>query len=139
MSIKVLQISREANRGKILLLLSSFTIFLFIFIGLIFLEVYFHFRFHDAICTRFDYDLGWANQANCSKIHSGKKYTTNSYGFRNREINRFKEHILIVGDSVVWGSGVNDQETVTHYLDQKTNEQVINMGGVPVMESINTF
>ena len=79
------------------------------------------------IC-RFDTELGWDNIPN-KKVTNGRvTYTTNSLGFRSKEIDQSKEHILILGDSVAFGIGVNDNETVSHYVQQKTPKyQVLNL------------
>jgi hypothetical protein len=65
------------------------------------------------------------------KTVSNKKvtYTTNSFGMRSKEVDFSKGHILLVGDSVTFGIGVNNNETVSHYLEKINNEhQVLTLG-----------
>lgn len=79
------------------------------------------------IC-KFDSELGWTTIPN-TKVTKGKiTYTTNSMGFRSDEVDPSKEHILVIGDSVAFGLGVNDDETVSYYLSQKLKKyQVLNL------------
>lgn len=46
-------------------------------------------------------------------------YTTNSLGFRSKEVDSSKKHILVIGDSVTFGVGVNNNQTISYYLEQK--------------------
>lgn len=79
------------------------------------------------IC-QFDPALGWDNLPNEKKTDGNLTYTSNSLGFRSEEIDQSKEHILIIGDSVAFGHGVNDNETVSHFLQQKISKyQVLNL------------
>ncbi len=66
---------------------------------------------------------------------SGKKelvYVTaslNSLGFRSSEVEHNKSHILLVGDSVAWGFGLQDNATISHYLNELVPEyQMLNLG-----------
>lgn len=78
--------------------------------------------------TVFDPELGWANVKNKSTTYNGKTYTANSLGFRSGEIDPSKKHILVVGDSVAFGVGVNDDETVSYYLGELYPKlQVLNL------------
>lgn len=78
--------------------------------------------------TKFDMELGWVNLPNAKTIYRGNIYTTNSHGFRSAEIDPSKDHILILGDSVAYGSGVNDDETVSYFLSKKLQQfQVLNL------------
>ncbi len=77
----------------------------------------------------YDEELGWSNFP--SKVIVKKKitYTTNSDGLRGEEADPAKGKILIVGDSIIYGLGVQDNETATYYLDQKLPDfQVLNLG-----------
>jgi hypothetical protein len=48
---------------------------------------------------------------------------------RSNAIDFSKGHILLVGDSVTFGLGVNNNETISHYLEKINNEhQVLNLG-----------
>ncbi len=80
---------------------------------------------------QFDAELGWNNIANAKVTNQKVTYTTNSLGFRSNEIDKSKEHILILGDSVAFGVGVNDNETVSHYIQKETPKyQVQNLASV---------
>ncbi|MFQ5450418.1 MAG: hypothetical protein ACE5E9_07285 [Nitrospinaceae bacterium] len=98
-------------------------------LGLI--EIYFWNKNSDAWVaphTVFDAERGWSNAVNARTVHEGITYTTNSLGFRSAEINPAKEHILILGDSVAYGAGVNDDENVSYYLNQRMpGYQVLNL------------
>lgn len=48
---------------------------------------------------------------------------------RSEEVDFSKGHILLVGDSVAFGLGVNNDETVSHHLGKEQKEyQVLNLG-----------
>jgi len=122
----------KKRKKEILLALISF---LLSSIGiLILIESYFlnssnnKFPFVCEIC-RFHPQLGWETIP--SKSVSKKKitYTTNSLGMRSEEVDFKKGHILLVGDSVTFGLGVNNDETVSHYLQKKHKQyQFLNLG-----------
>jgi len=84
--------------------------------------------------TKFDKELGWAPIPNRSIVaFRDKKISSNSLGFRSPEADKTKEHILIVGDSVAWGHGLSDDETVSFFLQKDLNNkynnlQVLNLG-----------
>lgn len=97
------------TRTKIITLLISSLICLLIiyfFIELQLKSTSFHSAGTDTI---FDKDLGWI--------------TTYEEKIEN------KKHIIIVGDSIVWGYGVNRNETVSYYLNKLYPDyQVLNLG-----------
>ena len=69
--------------------------------------------------TRFDQELGWSPIPNGEvQNHPWGKISSNSHGFRSEEIDRNQSHIIVLGDSVAWGYGVGDEETMPHYLNQ---------------------
>ena len=69
--------------------------------------------------TQFDSELGWSPIPNRSINFPGWGIlSSNSLGFRSSEINQSKKQIIILGDSVAWGFGVNDTETFSYYLDK---------------------
>ena len=81
---------------------------------------------------RFHPQLGW--EIIPSKTVSNEKftYTTNSMGMRSREVDFSRGHILVTGDSIAFGLGVNNDQTVSHYLEQderisKLGYQVLNI------------
>jgi hypothetical protein len=80
------------------------------------------------IC-QFHPQLGWETQPG-KTISDGKVvYTTNSLGMRSGEVDFSKKHVLLVGDSVTFGLGVNNHETVSHYLTKENNKfQFLNLG-----------
>jgi hypothetical protein len=81
------------------------------------------------VTTKFDPELGWTNISDVSVVSGGKSLTTNSLGFRSDEVDSNIKHILIVGDSVAWGQGVSDNETVSYHLGKKiTSFQTLNLG-----------
>tara|TARA_B100000686_G_scaffold343531_1_gene424544 strand:+ start:6362 stop:7540 length:1179 start_codon:yes stop_codon:yes gene_type:complete len=105
--------------------------FVLVFSGLFLLEIYLWSKdSNDFGCEhcRLDSRLGWAPIPNRSLSEGHKKYTINSLGFRSKEPDPSKEHILILGDSVAFGLGVNDNETVSHYIQKKVSKyQVLNL------------
>lgn len=81
--------------------------------------------------TRFDSEIGWSPIPN--RHVNSKRWgdiSSNSFGFRSAEIDQRKKQIIILGDSVAWGYGVGDKETMPYYLDYKLgpfNYQVSNL------------
>ena len=72
--------------------------------------------------TQFDPELGWSPIPNRSINFPGwGTISSNSLGFRSPEINQSKKQIIILGDSVAWGFGVNDTETFPYYLDESVS------------------
>jgi hypothetical protein len=115
------------NRREIYLMLCSMV--LSVVLGSITLELYFFEKYWHGNNTQFNSELGWSPIPSSSIIEKGKKYSTNSMGFRSESIDFKKKHILMLGDSVTWGRGVNDSEIVSFYLNQKLkNAQVLNLG-----------
>lgn len=81
------------------------------------------------VTTAFDPELGWANVPNQSWPFWGKS-STNDLGTRGqRNFEPATPHILVFGDSVTWGHGVNDESTFPYYMEQGLrNYQVLNAG-----------
>ena len=77
--------------------------------------------------TQFDSELGWIPLPNVVVHLFNQAYIQhNSLGFRSDELSS-KPTILIVGDSIVWGYGVSNNETVTYYLKEALLDfQVLN-------------
>jgi len=97
--------------------------------AIVLLELYFSGKHHHNAVTRFDSKLGWTNKANAHIEKNGVIYSTNSMGFRSSEVDEFKNHILVIGDSVTFGLGVENNETVTTYLSNYFSEyQIFNLG-----------
>ena len=77
--------------------------------------------------TGFDSYLGWDGMPNQSFQFFEKNVTTNSLGFRGEEVDYSKEHILVLGDSVAWGFGVDDTETIPYDLNKLTEKKYPNL------------
>ncbi len=93
------------------------------------LELYFQKRYWHSSGTQFDPELGWSAIPNKMTEKKGIRYTTNSLGFRSETVDSSRKQILVLGDSVVWGQGVQDNETVAAYLGNHfLDYQVLNMG-----------
>jgi len=77
----------------------------------------------------YDEEIGWSNFPSRVTVQKNITYTTNSDGLRSKEVDPKKEKILILGDSVIYGFGIQDNETATYYLDKEFPEhQVLNLG-----------
>ena len=108
------------------LILFSISIFISLIVGILVLNFYFQKKtFWQGPTNKFNNELGWTTIPNLSLVYAGNKFTTNSLGFRSPEVDPNKQHILIIGDSVVWGKGVSDNETMTHYLAKQLTQKGI--------------
>lgn len=126
------------NKINLILLIISSVIGLIL--GIIIYELYFYIpKYYDKNWynpnTKFDSELGWSPILNRSDIPHvfNTTVSSNSLGFRSPEVDDSKDHILIIGDSVAYGYGVNDNETSSHYLQGYLNQkyknlQVLNLG-----------
>ena len=85
----------------------------------------------------YDTKKGFQLTANYRGTFEGKAFATNSFGYRNPEITVEKplntKRILVLGDSISFGHGVEDDESYPRLLEtalstslQETNVQVIN-------------
>ena len=74
------------------------------------------------------------------KIYFDSNIYTNKMGFRDIKTNRDtpKGAIAVVGASVVFGYGVNYEETYPYLLSQKINFPVVNMG-IPAYGSASSL
>jgi len=72
----------------------------------------------------------------------GGTYSTNSHGFRSSEITKEKpentKRILMVGDSVTFGEGVDNNEIFSYYLERQMNEYYSGSGKNVRIEVLNT-
>jgi hypothetical protein len=87
-------------------------------------------QWHD-VATRFDPEIGWRPAYNRHKITGWGAIHTNSLGFRSPEVDPSKDHIVLFGDSVTWGYGLSDEQTVSSFLQNRLGEketQVLNLG-----------
>lgn len=104
-------------------------VFAYTILGWICVEIYFQQKFWHGVVSQFDSELGWTAIPNQSQSYNDKTYTTNSLGFRSEPVDFSKKHILVSGDSVAWGDGVNDNETAASYLNKKFSKfQTLNLG-----------
>jgi len=81
--------------------------------------------------TQFDAELGWSPKLDNHVVLPWGEATSNSMGFRSAEIDPKKKQILLVGDSVTWGFGVDDKQVASYYLDRLVSPlgyQVTNLG-----------
>lgn len=84
--------------------------------------------------------IGYRNQPNLRGRFHGATYSINSQGLRNEEVAEVKQpneyRFLMLGDSVVFGLGVEDDETIPCVVERLANQnaasgkqiRVINMG-----------
>ena len=108
------------------------TTFLALLLGLILIEGYYwKSGYTSLVCEicQFHPQLGWETIPGKTVTNGKITYTTNSMGMRSGEVDSSRRHILLVGDSVTFGLGVNNDETASHYLDKEQLEyQVLNLG-----------
>jgi lysophospholipase L1-like esterase len=101
-------------------------------LGLILIEGYYwRSGYTSLVCEicQFHPELGWENIPDKTVTNGKVTYTTNSMGMRSEEVDSLRDHVLIVGDSVAFGLGVNNDETVSHFLEKAQPEyQVLNLG-----------
>jgi lysophospholipase L1-like esterase len=115
-------------KKEILLLFisSSIAIIFSVLLG----EIYVFFKNKSNWATKgakHDKELGWVLTSNNSFKTNGKISTINSMGFRSPEIDLNQKHIVILGDSVAFGSGIGDKETLSSQLAKQLKEfQVLN-------------
>ncbi len=122
----MLQFIATKKKELILALISGF---IALCIGIFGFETYFQYKTNRISAYQFDSELGWSPIPNKKiSINQYSNFQLNSLGFRSAEIDNSKEHILVLGDSVAWGFGTKNQETIPYYLSQKfPNFQVLNM------------
>jgi len=103
--------------------LALITILLTSLMGLIIVESYYWNSSSICEICRFHPELGWESTPSKTVTNGKITYATNSMGIRSGVVDPSKGHILIVGDSVAFGLGVNNDETISHYLesDKKIN------------------
>jgi len=78
------------------------------------------------------------SKTNRNVVYKGIEYRTNSLGLRNKEIPFKKDsnavRILALGDSFIWGEGLNENESITTKIEsilknkKSKNIEVINAG-----------
>ena len=112
--------------------LALITILLTSLLGLIIAESYYWNSSSICEICRFHPELGWESTPSKTVTNGKITYATYSMGIRSGAVDPSRGHILIVGDSVAFGLGVNNDETISHYLesDKKINRlkyQVLNI------------
>ncbi len=68
----------------------------------------------------------YRHKASCFDV----TYTTNSYGARDkeRELQSQQKRVVVIGDSMIEGVGVNDQKRMTNILEAETGTEHLNFG-----------
>ena len=58
------------------------------------------------------------------------QYTTNSYGARDveRSLHSSRPRTVVLGDSMIEGVGLNDEDRLTNILEKRTGEEYLNFG-----------
>jgi hypothetical protein len=86
---------------------------------------------------RFDQQLGWAPLENITAVHNAKRATglvhQNQYGMRGPDdiqLNKTsgKKRVLVLGDSYVWGFGVDQWKLFSAPEVHGNNEEILNFG-----------
>ena len=86
---------------------------------------------------QFDPKLGWSNTPGASGVYRRREFayriTINEHGMRQHQVAKKKEsstfRIAVLGDSFVWGIGVNDEDRLTELLEEMLpNVEVLNFG-----------
>jgi len=82
---------------------------------------------------KFDEELGWTNVPNATGRIVSTEFDIhvqyNSYGFRDDEFDATDaKKIMMLGDSFIFGNGVNQNERVSEVLENLTDYEVWNMG-----------
>jgi SAM-dependent methyltransferase len=94
-------------------------------------------RDEHAFFCRFDRQLGWAPLENITAVHNGKRATSavhqNQYGMRGPndiQLNKTsgKKRVLVLGDSYVWGYGVDQSKLLSAPEVHGNNEEILNFG-----------
>jgi lysophospholipase L1-like esterase len=86
---------------------------------------------------QFDPKLGWANTPGASGTFSRSEYayriSVNTHGMRQHEVSKknitSSFRVVVMGDSFVWGIGINDEARFTEVLEgMLPNVEVLNFG-----------
>jgi hypothetical protein len=94
-------------------------------------------RDEHAFFCRFDRQLGWAPLENITAVHNGKRATSvvhqNQYGMRGPDdiqLNKTsgEKRVLVLGDSYVWGFGVDQSKLFSAPEVHGNNEELLNFG-----------
>lgn len=128
---------------NILLTLFSLALAILVIEALLRLEIFDNYRFPfveiDYVFNEYDDKLGWKNTPNISFNFNEDEFSTqikhNALGMRDREIaaKPEKTRIAVLGDSFVWGFGVNVNERLTEIAAQDLaadEVEILNFGVV---------
>jgi lysophospholipase L1-like esterase len=136
-------VNRKIFRANVFKNVSLFIVFFFI--TFLIIEIFVRFTFpswapRTGVITnfwRFDPAYGWSHVPDTKGYFSSYGFNTNveinPHGFRQREIpykrNRMLCRILVVGDSYVWGYGVEQKEIFTSRMEEINPKlEVVNIG-----------
>lgn len=99
-------------------------------------------KIHDEGVFEYDRDKAFRLKKNVAGVFAGVPFTTNSFGYRNREISVAKpentKRILVLGDSISFGHGVHDEETFSYLLEKSLNQHFSREEKKSAIEVINT-
>ncbi len=121
------------RRKEIFIFIIVFIISLFLAEGII---AFVDYKFNNR-CIEYDDKLGWDIKPNCEAMLNEEEFhtiiKTNNFGMReseNFELENEKYRIAFVGDSFVWGYGVNEEERFTNIVQKRLGEEyeVMNFG-----------
>ncbi len=77
----------------------------------------------------FDAEMGWAPKASEKQRAAGLEVHRDVVGQRQEVLDHSRDHVLVFGDSVVFGMGLEANETIAARLDAKMkHHQVLNAG-----------
>lgn len=70
--------------------------------------------------TQFDSELGWSPiPAHSVKTPDGKTFSSNEFGFRSPPLDAQKPSVFLVGDSVAFGYGVSDENSLSYLMNAR--------------------
>jgi hypothetical protein len=86
----------------------------------------------DRFC-RFDHDLGWAPLENFTRTETAGLVHQNQFGLRgpdDMQLNKTvgKKRVLVLGDSYVWGFGVEQSKLFSAPDVHRSDEEILNFG-----------
>lgn len=100
-------------------------------------ELYYHFlirpklEWHDPN-TAFDSQLGWRPVAGRAISHSWGPISANDDGFRSSPVDQNRKQILLLGDSVAWGFGVGDPNSLGYLLEDRLKPRNLQLTNLAV-------
>ena len=100
-------------------------------------EVY-HFVFRAPVLewhdpnTVFDRLLAWRPVANRHVQHSWGTISANAHGYRSPPLDLDRRQVVLLGDSVAWGYGVGDADTLGYILDPSLKPHGVQLSNLAV-------